>query len=49
MQYLEDRQAVIDLFPDSPILNAVKMITSNLVQMESNRDQWSKEQVLFSK
>ena len=44
MQFLEDGQALIDLFPDSPTLNAVKMITSKLVQMESNGDQWSKEQ-----
>ena len=39
-QSLEDSQAFIDLFPDSPTLNAVKMITSKLVQMESNGDQW---------
>ena len=45
-QSLEDSQAFIDLFPDSPTLNAVKMITSKLVQMESNGDQCSKEQVL---
>ena len=38
-QSLEDSQALIDLFPDSPALNAVKMITSKLVQMESKGDQ----------
>ena len=48
-QSLEDSQAFIDLFPDLPTLKAVKMIISKLVQMESNGDQWSKEQVLFSK
>ena len=30
MQSLEDSQAFIELFPDSPTLNAVKMITSKL-------------------
>ena len=48
-QSFEDGQALIDLFPESSTLNAVKMITSKLVQMESNGDQWSKEQLLFSK
>ena len=48
-QSLEGSQAFIDLFPDSPTQNVVKMIISKLVQMESNGEQWSKEQVLFSK
>ena len=34
-QSLDDSQALIDLFPDSPTLNAVKMIISKLVQMEA--------------
>ena len=42
-----DGQAIIDLFPHSPTLNAVNIITSKLLQMESNGDQWLKEQVLF--
>ena len=49
MQSLEDSETFIDLFPDSPTLNAVKMITSKLVQMESNGDQWSQEQTTFLK
>jgi len=49
MQPLEDSQAFIDLFPNSPTLNAVNTITSKLLEMESNGDQWLKEQVLFSK
>jgi len=38
MQSLEDGQAFIDLFPNSPALNAVNVITSNVLQMESNGD-----------
>jgi len=38
-QSLEDGQAFIDLFPNSPTLNAVNVITSKLLQMESNGDQ----------
>jgi len=38
-QSLEDGQAFIDLFPNSPTLNAVNVITSKLLQMESNEDQ----------
>ena len=48
MQSLEDGQAFIDLFPNSPALNAVNVITSNVLQMESNGDHWLREQVLFS-
>ena len=48
-QSLEGSQAFIDLFPDSPSQNVVKMIISKPMQMESNGEQWSKEQVLFSK
>ena len=36
-QSLEDSQAFIDLFPDSPTLNAVKMIT---FQTGTNGKQW---------
>jgi len=39
MQPLEDSQAFIDLFPNSPTLNAVNTITSKLLEMESNGDQ----------
>jgi len=39
MQPLEDGQAFIDLFPNSPTLNAVNTITSKLLEMESNGDQ----------
>ena len=39
MQSLEDGQAFIDLFPNSPTLNAVNVITSKLLQMEGNGDQ----------
>ena len=38
-QSLEDGQAFIDLFPNSPTLNAVNVITSKLLEMESNGDQ----------
>jgi len=38
MQSLGDGQAFIDLFPNSPTLNAVNVITSKLLQMESNGD-----------
>jgi len=38
-QSLEDGQAFIDLFPNSPTLDAVNAITSKLLQMESNGDQ----------
>jgi len=38
-QSLEDGQAFIDLFPNSPTLNAVNVVTSKLLQMESNGDQ----------
>lgn len=38
-QSLEDGQALMDLFPDSPTLTAVNIINSNLLQMESNGDQ----------
>jgi len=39
MQSLEDGQAFIDLFPNSPTLSAVNVITSKLLQMEGNGDQ----------
>ena len=39
MQSLGDGQAFIDLFPNSPTLNAVNVITSKVLQMESNGDQ----------
>ena len=39
MQSLEDGQAFIDLFLNSPTLNAVNVITSKLLQMEGNGDQ----------
>ena len=39
MQSLEDGQAFMDFFPSSPTLSAVKIITSKLLQMESNGDQ----------
>ena len=48
-QSLEDGQAFIDLFPNSPTLNAVNVITSKLLQMESIEDQWLKEQCIFFK
>jgi len=38
-QSLGDGQAFIDLFPNSPTLNAVNVITSKVLQMESNGDQ----------
>ena len=41
-----DGQAIIALFPNSPTLNAVNIITSKLLQLESSWDQWLKEQVL---
>ena len=34
-----DGQAIIDLFPNSPTLTAVNIITSKLLQLESNGDQ----------
>ena len=49
MQSLEDTQAFIDLFPNSPATNSVDVITSKLLQMESNGDQWLKEQGIFQK
>ena len=42
-QSLEDSQAFIDLFPDSPTLKAVNIITSKLLQMESNGNQLLKK------
>ena len=48
-QSLEDGQAFIHLFPRSSTLDAVNVVTSKLLQMESNRDQWSKGQVLCFK
>ncbi|KAJ7340184.1 Nucleotide-binding protein 2 [Desmophyllum pertusum] len=38
-QSLEEGQAFIDLFPNSPTLNAVNTITSKLLLMESSGDQ----------
>jgi len=37
-QSLEEDQALIDLFLNSPTLNAVNAITSKLLEMESNGD-----------
>ena len=45
----KEKNATLDLFPNSPALNAVNVITSKLLQIESNGDQWLKEQVLFYK
>ena len=39
-QSLEEGKAFIDLFPNSPTLNAVNEITSKLLAMESDADQW---------
>lgn len=36
---LEEGQAFIDLFPNSPTLNAVNTITSKLLLLESSGDQ----------
>ena len=44
MRSSEDNQVFIDLFSNSPTLNAVNIITCRLLQMESNEDQWLKEQ-----
>jgi len=38
-QSLEDGQAFIDLFPNSPTLSAVNIITSKLIELESKGDQ----------
>ena len=46
-QTLEDGQAFIDLFPNSPTLKTVNIITSKLLQMETNGDQLLKKQLLF--
>ena len=51
MQSLEDGHTFIDLFPNLPAPNAMTVcaITSKLLQMESNGDQWSKEQYFSQK
>jgi len=38
-QSLEDGQAFIHLFPNSPTLSAVNIITSKLIELESKGDQ----------
>ena len=45
-QSLEDGQAFIDLFPNSPTLNAVNNITTKLLQLDIDWDQWCREDFL---